>query len=162
MEATSIALVIIGILLLLVEAFVPGGLIGTFGGILIGVSVVMGFTVSSVFGLILLISAIIAGFIIFWLWFKYFPNSPVGRRVILQEDASDWHGYDQHQSELLEKTGTAKTPLHPTGIANIEGKRVDVVTRGELIAAGTRLKVIEVAGNRIVVTQDKTTPEKAE
>ena len=43
--------------------------------------------------------------------------------------------------------------LRPAGHATIDGRRVDVVSRGEAIEAGTRIRVIEVAGNRVVVAQ---------
>ena len=43
------------------------------------------------------------------------------------------------------------TPLHPSGVARIDGHRLDVVTRGEMLEKGTPVVVIETAGNRIVV-----------
>jgi membrane-bound ClpP family serine protease len=33
----------------------------------------------------------------------------------------------------------------------LNGKRYDVITRGEMVERGTRIHVIEVSGNRIVV-----------
>jgi len=41
--------------------------------------------------------------------------------------------------------------LRPACIAEIEGKRVDVVSEGELIDAGQIVEVAHVDGNRIVV-----------
>jgi membrane-bound serine protease (ClpP class) len=52
---------------------------------------------------------------------------------------------------LMDEEGVALADLHPTGIARIDGRRVDVVTRGEMVLKNTRIKVIEVRGNRIVV-----------
>ncbi len=160
LETISIGLVTAGIIFILVEVFIPGGIVGTLGAILLAAGVIGGFTVSPLFGLILLVISLFAGITAFWLWLKFFPRTPIGRRVILQNDASDWHGFDQHQSELLGKTGVADSPLRPSGIATIGGKRIDVVTRGEMIPASTPVKVIEVAGNRVVVTQDKEATEK--
>lgn len=53
--------------------------------------------------------------------------------------------------KLMGQEGVALSDLHPTGIASINGRRVDVVTRGEMIVKNTRFKVIEVHGNRVVV-----------
>jgi membrane-bound serine protease (ClpP class) len=53
--------------------------------------------------------------------------------------------------ELLNQTGTAFTNLRPSGTAVINGKRVDVVTEGQMIERGTRVKVIAVEGMRIIV-----------
>ena len=53
--------------------------------------------------------------------------------------------------ELLHGTGTAVTQLRPSGVATINGQRVDVVTEGGLIERGTPVKVVAVEGSRIVV-----------
>jgi membrane-bound ClpP family serine protease len=53
--------------------------------------------------------------------------------------------------ELAGAEGEALSPLGPPGIAMLKGKQYDVVTRGEMLEKGTRIKVIEVSGNRIVV-----------
>ena len=76
----------------------------------------------------------------------------MGKRLILQADGAEWDGFDNRQKQLLGKTGVARTPLHPGGIAIIDQKRIDVVSRGEMIAPETQIKVIEVSGNRIVVS----------
>jgi membrane-bound serine protease (ClpP class) len=41
--------------------------------------------------------------------------------------------------------------LRPAGVALVNGRRVDVVTEGGLIAAGARVKVVAIEGNRVVV-----------
>jgi membrane-bound serine protease (ClpP class) len=43
------------------------------------------------------------------------------------------------------------SPLRPAGIADIDGKRVDVVSQGEWIDAGAPIDIMRVDGNRIVV-----------
>jgi membrane-bound serine protease (ClpP class) len=47
--------------------------------------------------------------------------------------------------------GRASSPLRPAGIAEFDGRRVDVVSEGELIDAGQFIEVTRVDGNRIVV-----------
>ncbi len=37
--------------------------------------------------------------------------------------------------------------------AEIEGRRVDVVTRGEMISAGSTVRVLDVESNRVVVAE---------
>jgi len=43
------------------------------------------------------------------------------------------------------------TGLHPVGVAEFNGQRVDVVSLGNWIDPGRKVKVVEVHGNRIVV-----------
>jgi len=90
---------------------------------------------------------------------RYLPRLPFGRQFILQTGLGTAQGYasaPESDRRWLGKRGRASSPLHPAGIAEIEGERVDVVSDGELIDAGELIKVIRVDGNRIVV--HRTTP----
>ena len=56
--------------------------------------------------------------------------------------------------------------LHPAGAATFGERKRDVVTRGEYVAEGSRVLVVETHGNRIVVEkadapQDENTPAKS-
>ncbi|HXM07812.1 MAG TPA: NfeD family protein, partial [Candidatus Acidoferrum sp.] len=54
-------------------------------------------------------------------------------------------------TSLSGKTGSAASFLRPAGIASIDGRRVDVLTAGEFIAAGTPIRVVRVEGARVFV-----------
>ncbi len=54
-------------------------------------------------------------------------------------------------TRFLGKTGTAITPLRPTGIAEFDGERVEVTTEGTYIAAGSPLRVVGVDRRHIFV-----------
>jgi membrane-bound ClpP family serine protease len=58
--------------------------------------------------------------------------------------------------DLLTAEGVAITTIELSGIANIKGNKVDVISEGEMISKNTRIKVISVKGNRIVVKPVKT------
>ncbi len=58
--------------------------------------------------------------------------------------------------DLLSAEGVATTTFELTGIANINGKKVDVISEGEMISKNTRIKVTGVKRNRIVVKPVKT------
>jgi membrane-bound serine protease (ClpP class) len=53
--------------------------------------------------------------------------------------------------ELLGRTGIASSYLRPAGVATIDGKRIDVLTEGEFVTAGTAVRVTRVEGARIFV-----------
>lgn len=59
-------------------------------------------------------------------------------------------------AELLGKQGESITDLRPAGKVRIEGKRYDVVAKGNYIEAGTPVVVLLVEGNRIVVGPEKS------
>ena len=52
---------------------------------------------------------------------------------------------------LVGREGVALTTLRPSGAALIDDERVDVTADGEFIEKGTRIRVIEAEGPRIVV-----------
>ena len=52
---------------------------------------------------------------------------------------------------LVGRTGKSITNLAPAGKAMINDRLLDVITDGRMIDKGTKIKVTEVAGNRVVV-----------
>lgn len=155
-------LVIAGIVLLLLEVLVVPGF-GIAG--ILGILAVIGGLVLSMVGsgatpqFVMLAAARVVFALLFalvasLLLLRYLPRLPFGRQLVLQTELEQGGGYvsapaaDLH---WLGKMGLASSPLRPAGIAEIDGQRVDVVSQGELIDAGERIRVIQVDGNRIVV-----------
>jgi membrane-bound serine protease (ClpP class) len=94
---------------------------------------------------------------------RFLPRIPFGRRLVLQTELDARRGYasaPRGDVDLLGKQGRATSPLRPAGIAAIGGRRVDVVSEGELIESGELIEVIRVDGNRIVVRRTTTTNDK--
>jgi membrane-bound serine protease (ClpP class) len=54
---------------------------------------------------------------------------------------------------LAGQEGTALTVLRPAGKAKINGRLVDVVSDGPYILPDSRIEIVEVSGNRVVVRQ---------
>jgi len=85
---------------------------------------------------------------------KLFPHSPVGRRMVAGGLSFEARAAtDERDLELVGATGEVETDLRPAGTARLDDRRVDVVSRGELIEAGENIQVIEVSGNRVVVAR---------
>ncbi len=80
-------------------------------------------------------------------------SSRVWRRISLaeQENREDGYSMDLGLEELVGQEGVTITKLRPAGIARIGKRRIDVVTLGEWVNPGTRIKVIEVNGPRVIV-----------
>ncbi len=153
-----------GVALLLIEIFVlPGfGVAGISGIILIFLSIFFSLIGSGPFltfesismAIIQLAFAIIAAIVLIFLLAKYLPKSAVFNRLVLSEAEKAEEGFVSVSEEpsLLGKTGFAVTILRPVGIAEIDGKRVEVVSDGKFIQPGSEIKVIKVEGMRVVVS----------
>jgi membrane-bound serine protease (ClpP class) len=81
-------------------------------------------------------------------WLKVFPETRAAKVFMSHRTVGD---INAERPELLNETGTALTPLRPSGTAVINGRRVDVVTEGAMIDRNTPIKVVAIEGMRVVV-----------
>ena len=56
---------------------------------------------------------------------------------------------------FIGREGVCHTALRPAGIGEFDGVKLNVVSDGEFIARGASIRVLKVAGNRIVVSELK-------
>ena len=155
-------LVCLGLILVAMEIFfIPGfgiagilGIVALLGGLglsLIGSGATWDSWLSALgqVSLSILVAILVALFLL-----RYFQRLPFGKRLLLKTSLLSKEGYASSPEEdqrWLGKRGTAATDLHPSGIAHLNGDRVDVVSDGEFINAGQAVEVVRVDGNRIVV-----------
>ncbi|HIU63466.1 MAG TPA: hypothetical protein IAB06_00280 [Candidatus Avacidaminococcus intestinavium] len=150
----EILLFIGGIGLLMIEVFIPGfGLFGLAGiiSILASFYFVLGGNATALNWLAVSIVMAIA---IFSLLIKYLPHNPAWKIFVLQEKQENAEGYRSTDdlSGYIGRTGTALTLLRPAGIVVLDDTtRLDVITAGEFIVAGTKVKIVKTEGSRIIV-----------
>ena len=156
MSIAAIIFIAVGFILLCIEILIPGfGLIGIMGGVLMFVGVVIagymkGMWPAITYAGITIALSLVACVVGFWIM----PKTRVGKAFILGVSEKRESGFRASPEELAKftgKSGVTLTPLRPAGIMDIDGDRIDVVTRGEFIEKGEAVKVIEVEGSRIVV-----------
>jgi membrane-bound serine protease (ClpP class) len=84
---------------------------------------------------------------------RYLPRTRHGRALVLAAATDRQGGFvSAHEpSRLLNAEGVAETDLRPVGVGRFGDERVDVVSEGPLIARGSRVRVVEVEGARVVV-----------
>ncbi|TAN36412.1 MAG: nodulation protein NfeD [Verrucomicrobia bacterium] len=82
---------------------------------------------------------------------RYLPATPLFRRLVLETRQAGYQASAEDTSALLGLTGTALTMLRPAGSAQFGERRLDVVTRGDFLPAGTPLRIVEAQGNHLVV-----------
>jgi membrane-bound serine protease (ClpP class) len=172
----SFALLATGILAIYLEIFVPAaGLIGLAGGGMIVAGVVLGYVNHDpVTGSIVLITSLVVTPTAVFLGLKAFPHTPMGRRLILGPDRSgspaepqgDGHAARETTGEASDLApgaeGEALTVLRPSGTGRFGARRVSVVTSGEFVERGARIRVTRVEGSRIVVRETPSEHPKGE
>ena len=91
----------------------------------------------------------------------YLPHIPYANRLMLvppgeQEDGADEAAAakpSESMVALLGAIGVAATTLRPAGKAQFGDDYLDVIAEGDYVNPGSRVQVIEIEGNRIVVKE---------
>ena len=154
--AWAALLMLIGLGLVVLEIFVPsGGIIGFLSIVSVLSAISLAFYRGPWYGLSFLTVAVIALPIVLAAALHWWPETPMGRRVLLEAPTSEevLPDTDQRRSlkALVGRTGEAKSLMLPSGSVSIDGRTVDALSEGVAIEKGQWVKVIEVRGTRIVV-----------
>jgi membrane-bound serine protease (ClpP class) len=101
---------------------------------------------------ILVASLIVTGAVIFG-WLRHLPTSERWGGLFLKTSSEAGEGFVSAlpRPELIGATGRAHTDLRPSGTGVFDGERLDVVTEGEFVKAGTPITVLQSDGYRHVV-----------
>lgn len=149
-----LVLILVGMILVIIEMFVPG-----FGapGILGSVCLIAGILIkadSAIEGLLLTLVALTILGVVFVLVMRSATHGALSNTpLVLRTAATKDEGFSaaEDMQVFLNKEGETLTTLRPAGTAEFEGVRLDVVSEGDFIAKGVRVRVSEVEGRRIVV-----------
>jgi len=149
-----LAFVLGGIALVLEVFVIPGiGVAGMLGLILLAWGVLL-LVVDFTRATAALAVALVATVVVFWLGVRLLARFNLWRRLALGTRQRREAGYVAGQVDLVHLVdlhGVAVTPLRPSGAVEVAGRRLDAITGGEFIPAGTAVKVVRVEGARVVV-----------
>jgi membrane-bound ClpP family serine protease len=161
----SIILLVLGLALVMIEVFVPsGGILGFLSISSLLAAVIMAFyhRGAEIGFLFLVITTVLVPSLLA-IAFRWWPHTPMGRRILLDVPNSDEVLPDTPERrslrELVGKMGVAKTVMLPSGAVLIENRTIDAISEGMPIEAGQTVRVIEVSGGRVVVRPAEGTPQ---
>jgi len=149
----AILLLGLGLALILAEALVPSfGLLGLLATLSIIAGTVVAFQAGN--GLSFLVSAAVLVPLVVMAAFKLLPQSPLARHFVNEGyREADQRAIDRRDADLLGVEGEVLAQLRPAGVARLTTSTRRPASRGELIEAGARVRVIELQGNRVVVAR---------
>lgn len=151
----AITLLVVGIILLVLELFVPGGILGIIGASSIVVSLFLaGYNLSHM-AISILIAFIVAIVTFIILYKSAGEERGFFKKVVLKDRTTTDEGYVSAvtRTELIGQEGVSVTPLRPAGTMLLDDERLDVVTEGNYIGIHKPIKVVHVEGMRIVVRE---------
>ena len=144
---------VFGFILMVIEIFHPGfGIFGIFGGILLIGGIVL--TAKTLIDGLIMFIVILAllGFMLA-IAIQSASKGRLSKILVLHSEQKKEAGYigTDDLKYFLDAEGQALTILRPAGTVDFKGVKLDVVTEGDFISKGERVKVIKVQGRRIVV-----------
>ncbi len=152
MTAITGIMFLLGFILVVVEMFIPGfGVAGITGGILLILGIIL--IADNVYEAIVLAIIILAILAVALAIVLYFFTKGKMKKIVLSEKQDKNGGYigTEDLNYFLGKEGVALTVLRPSGTADFDGVKLDVVSEGEFLDKGTAIRVLKVQGRRILV-----------
>ncbi|QEF99721.1 hypothetical protein Mal15_37870 [Stieleria maiorica] len=154
----SLALLALFFVLLVGEFFIPSaGMVGVAAAIAATTSIVIAFTHSAAAGFVVTATVLVSTPVVLYLMIRFWPHSPIGKRILnrrpgqVDEPTESRLRSGEKRKDLVGHVGVAKTNLLPSGLVVIDGKRLDAVSDGSPIDAGTPIVVISAVAGKLRV-----------
>lgn len=148
----------IGLLMLIIELFTPGfGVAGIAGLVCLAVSILMQYVWGNARVATYLLAIVLLIILLTILWFvRSFQRGRLSRSFLVLNDSIDGASVPDvaaARSEYIGKIGVTVTPLRPSGIAQIDEARLDVMATGTFIDKGQPVEVVNAEGMHILVRE---------
>lgn len=149
MNLTTIIIIIIaGLLLLLLEFIVPGGIVGTIGGITTIVGIVLMYNhYGNLYGTI----ALLVSLIVCAVGLYFFFRDKTWKRLALNDSIDVKLNKEEMDYFTVGMQGETITKCLPSGKARFDDKIVEVHSLAELIDSNTPVEITKIEGNKIIV-----------
>lgn len=152
-----VALMVVGLAVMVLEVFVPsGGVLGFLSVLAIGAAIATAFLEQgAAAGMAVIAVTFVAVPAVLAVAFRWFPETPLGRRVLppppAPDDVSPAAASRRRLRELVGRSGTATSELVPWGVVEVGGQSCAAVSEGGPIPVGAAVEVVAVQAAAVVV-----------
>lgn len=157
-----LAVLLIGCYFFLVAEFLlpSGGILGAFAFALLTAAIVIAFTHSIAVGITVTVIVLVTGPLLLMGLVRAWPHTPIGRRMLNRRPGETAQTIPRRTTSrgtpidsLVGRIGIAKTNLLPSGLVVIDGEKVDAVSIGMPIDAGTEVIATHIELGRLHVRE---------
>ena len=134
---------------LILEIFLPGGILGIGAVILFAWGTYEAYTLSPLTGHIALCFSTTASLASLYYTFKVLPNSKFGKQLVLNKNLHKVPS--DEKAQYIGQTGIAETDLRPVGKICINSKHFDACSEGDYIPKGSSVKIIKTEAQQLIV-----------
>ncbi len=151
-----VGLIIVGILLIAAELFVPGGILGVAGSLCILASCYFTFEKFGAFAAAWqFIGVLIVCCIVIYLEFKLLRKTKFGKKVFLDSvsggEAESLKKSRSLPADVIGKSAKTLTTLAPSGRIELDGEIYEAFSRDGLVRKGRTVKIVAQDSYRLVV-----------
>ena len=150
-------LLIVGLAVMVLEVFLPsGGILGFLSLTAIVAAITTAFLeLGATAGFVVLAVATVVVPTVLALAFRWFPETPLGRRMLPPPpdpaDVAPAAARRLELEKLLGRSGRALSEMLPWGMVEIDGLRVEAQSDGGPIECGAAVQAVSVQGRHLVV-----------
>jgi membrane-bound serine protease (ClpP class) len=153
---TPYLFLLLGLLLILIEFYLPGAVMGVAGGILVLTSIVLfAMQTSSPWWILLYLTGVVIVLIYlvkFALW--RIRTAKPSRSIYLNSDQTGYQA-SSFDASVIGKTGVVVTDLKPGGHILVDGKRLQAISQSGYLTKGTEVVVLSGQEESLIVKQIK-------
>ncbi len=150
-----IILFLAGILLLALEVFVPGAVLGIMGAVAILAGAGVAFAVyGATGGMVALGTAIVLLGATLYIEFVWLPKSRLAKALSMTTTVEGTsQGPVAALEEVLDQQAETVTPLAPSGYVSLKGRRYEAFSQSGFLAKGVAVRVTGLDNFRLLVTK---------
>ncbi|NEQ68839.1 MAG: serine protease [Symploca sp. SIO2D2] len=151
-----LGLFVAGVILVVFEVFVPGGVLGVLGSLCILAGVVVAYDEYGLMGgaTSLGVAAILT-VIALYVELKILPKTSLGRRLFLTRaiEGDSQAKKEEGSDSIVGKIAQSVTPLAPTGVVSLDGKKMEASSRSGFVDKNVDVKIVGKETFRIIVSK---------
>ena len=154
----AFGLLLLYFFLLVGEFFIPSaGLIGIAAIVAALATIAVAFAESMYLGMIYTGTISVTTPIVLYFMIRVWPHTPLGRRILNRRPGDRFEVEERKMrdgtpiKDLIGRTGVAKTDLLPSGMVIIDDQKLDAVSTGMPIDAGSRIVVLNTTAGKVQV-----------
>lgn len=152
-----VVLLVVGLAVMVLEVFLPsGGILGFLSLTAIGAAIATAFLeLGATAGLVMLAVATVVVPVVLGLAFRWFPETPLGRRVLPPPpeplDVAPAAARRRELEKLVGRPGRAVSEMLPWGVVEVDGVRLEALSESGPIDRGAAIEAVGVQGRDLVV-----------
>jgi len=149
---TILILILIAVVLFILEVILPGGILGTIGGLtFLGAVYLTWVEYGVVAAIITFVLGVVFTILMFILQVNILSKSRLGKHIILGTTTPGTSNLPTGDDSIIGRDGVTLSKMAPSGRVRIDGKSFEAISQSGLLEKGESIEVVQRDAFRLVV-----------